>query len=421
MKDYLRFAARHRRFLAFGFVLTFFSSFGQTFFLSLFSADIRSEFGLSHGSFGSLYSLATLASGLTMLWLGRQIDRYALPRFMLGACSGLIAAAFLMAWVPSLPMLVVALFSMRLTGQGLMGHAAATSMARYFERGRGKAISISSLGFPIGEALLPSVAVAVNGAVGWRSTWVFVALLLAVVLIPLTLWLLRGHAERHSAFERGVAADALPDAAPEDAHRFHWTQRQVLADSRFWIAIPAITASAFLMTGFFFHQVHLVETKGWNLQWYALCFSAFAATQITSTLVAGPLVDRFGAARLLRFFLAPLALSFLVLGSLAHPVIALVYLMLAGLTAGSSATIGSALWAEAYGTRHLGGIRSTVTALFVLSTAAAPVLMGRLIDRGIAMETLALWAAGYLLVVGTIGGLAFQGHVHRAPPGSDAS
>ncbi|MBZ0269453.1 MFS transporter, partial [bacterium] len=192
MRDYLDFARKHRRFLAFGFGLMFFSSFGQTFFLSLFSADIRAEFGLSHGGFGSIYSLATLASGLTMLWLGRVIDRVDLRRFALGVSAGLIASAFFLASVPAKAALLPALFAMRLTGQGLMSHTAATSMTRYFERGRGKAMSISSLGFPFGEALLPPIAVAANAVVDWRTIWFGIGSLLLVALVPLMLWLLRG-------------------------------------------------------------------------------------------------------------------------------------------------------------------------------------------------------------------------------------
>ncbi len=416
MKDYVRFFSAHRRFLTYGFALTFFSSFGQTFFLSLFSADFRSEFGLTHGSFGSLYSLATLASGLTMLWLGRQIDRYDLRRFTLAVCVGLIASAFFMATISSQVLLVLAMFAMRLTGQGLMSHTASTTMARYFERGRGKAISLASLGFSAGEAMFPPIGVAVAVAVGWRMTWVGVGTLLAIVLVPLTLWLLRGHEQRHEAFLGGAAVDAEPARSDVPSTRLPgWTQRQVIGDPRFWLVIPSIVACAFLMTGFFFHQVHLVETKGWDLQWYTLCFTGFALAQLVATLFAGPLVDRHGAHYLLPFYLVPIAAGLLVLAFFDHPGSALAYLTLAGLSGGASATIGGALWAEAYGTTHLGAIRAMVTALFVLSTAASPVLFGQLLDRGVTIETIALLGVGWLVVAGGSGTLAFRGNVRRAP------
>lgn len=418
MRDYFRFARSHRRLLAFGFALTFFSSFGQTFFLSLFSAEIRRDFALSHGGFGSLYSLATLGSGLSMLWLGRQIDRHDLRRFTLAVCGALIASAFFMAMVPTRTVLVLALFAMRLTGQGLMGHTAATSMARYFGRGRGKAISIATMGFPAGEATLPAIAVAIDSRIGWRATWVGVGGLLAVTLVPLVLRFLRGHEERHEAYLEGRAVDDSPgDAGGARRGDDDWTQGQVLRDTRFWIAAPAVVAAPFLMTGFFFHQVHLVETKGWDLQWYTLCFTGFAASQLASTLLAGPLVDRLGAARLLPLLPLPLALALMVLAVFRNPASAPVYLALAGLSAGSASPITGALWAEAYGTAHLGAIRAMVTTLFVLSTAASPVIMGDLIDRGLSMEALAGMGAGYVVLAALGGAVAFRGGVRRAPSG----
>lgn len=409
MRDYLLFARKHLRFLSFGFALMFFSSFGQTFFLSLFSADIRAEFGLSHGDFGSIYSLATLVSGLTMLWLGRVIDRVPLRRFATGVCAGLIGAAFLLASVPGRLLLGVALFAMRLTGQGLMSHTAATTMTRYFDKGRGKAISIAMLGFPFGEALLPPIAVAADAALGWRNVWLAIGGLLLLTLVPLMLWLLRGHDERHDAFTRGIAADATPDAATAprrtDADR---TARQVLADPRFWAVVPLIVASPFLMTGFFFHQVHLVEGKGWTMGWYSVCFAAFAASSVAASVVSGPLVDRHGARRALPFFPLPMAAGLLVLASFGHPLTAPAYLVLAGLSAGSGGPIAGALWAEVYGPTHLGAIRSMVSALFVLSTAASPVLMGRWIDRGVTMETLATLGAAYTVGATALGAFAFR-------------
>jgi predicted MFS family arabinose efflux permease len=290
-----------------------------------------------------------------------------------------------------------------------MSHTAATSMTRYFERGRGKAISISMLGFPFGEALLPPIAVAANAALGWRTVWLAIGGLLLLVLVPLMLWLLRGHEARHDAFTRGFAADAS-QAGGSTPRRpaTDWTANQVLRDPRFWQVVPVIVAAPFLMTGFFFHQVHLVETKGWAMGWYSLCFAAFAAASVAASIVSGPLVDRHGARRALPFFSLPMAAGLLVLASFGHPMTAPSYLVLAGLTAGSGGPIAGALWAEAYGATHLGAIRSTVSAFFVLSTAASPVLMGRLIDRGVTMETLAIAGAAYTVAATALGAAAFR-------------
>ena len=90
MSSYLDFVKRNARFLAFGVLLNFASSFGQTFFVALSGAEIRATFDLSHGGFGSLYSLATLASGFTLIFVGRKIDDSDLRRYSTLICLGLI-------------------------------------------------------------------------------------------------------------------------------------------------------------------------------------------------------------------------------------------------------------------------------------------------------------------------------------------
>jgi MFS family permease len=189
----------------------------------------------------------------------------------------------------------------------------------------------------------------------------------------------------------------------------------VVADPRFWAVVPAVVAPGFLLTGFFFHQVHLVESKGWSLAWYAWCFTGFAISQIVATLVSGPLVDRHGAGRLLPYFLIPLTGGLLLLARFDAPGIALAYLALAGVSAGANRPLGSALWAEAYGTAHLGSIRSVMTALSVLSTAASPVLLGRWIDRGVSVETLAIASVAYLVISSVIATLAFRPNARPVP------
>ena len=395
--SYLRLLASDPRFLAFGFVLAFFSSFGQTFFISLFGNEIRTTFDLSHGDFGLCYSLATLVSGMTIIWLGRKIDSVDLRTFSTVVCGGLVLACFGMAVVPAVAVLGVVLFLLRLTGQGLLSHAAMTSMARYFDAGRGKAISIAGLGFPAGEAVLPIAAVVITQRIGWRQTWLAIAAGLFVIGIPLILWLLRGHEARHCAHLDHVAV--AEDSTNAD-DRFaglgrQWTLAEVLHDPRFFVLLPAIMAPAFIVTGLFFHQVHLVESKGWSLTWFAGCFAVFAGAQLPAGLMAGPLVDRYGARRLLPLFLAPLMAGVAVLAMTRHWFAAPAFMGLTGLTAGLAGPIVGSMWAEMYGVRHLGAIRAMVTAVLVFGTAGSPVTMGWLIDVGVSMDTIAWLCCAY--------------------------
>ena len=398
--NYLAFLRENWRFLAFGVVLTSFSGPGQTFFIAMFNAELRAEFALSHGGFGLVYSLATLSSGLSLMWLGRQIDKFDLRLYSLCVSAALIAACFVMAAVPSIVVLCLAIFALRLAGQGLMTHTAVTSMARYFEQGRGKAVSIASLGLPAGTAVFPLVAVALIAAVGWRQTWIVVGTALLVVLIPLVLWLLKGHDARHRRYLERTADAGTRGAGAASG----WSRREVLRDYRFFMLIPGALAPSFILTGLFFHQIHLAEAKGWSLEWLASTYIGFSTTTVIALLLAGPLIDRMSAVRLVPFNLVPLGIGLLVLARFDHPVAGLVYMLASGLTMGASFSVLGALWAEFYGVLHLGAVRALVSALQILATALSPASMGWLIDSGVTIEAIALMgmvfvAAGTGLIV----------------------
>ncbi len=397
--NYLRFVRENRRFLAFGLLVALFSSFGQTYFIGVFSAEIRAAFTLSHGDFGLIYSLGSLVAGFALIWLGRYVDRIDL-RIWIALLSALaVGACLVMGFAPGAVIFGVAIFLLRLACQSLLTHTYITSMARYFDTGRGKAISISMLGHPLGEAIFPLVTVALMAAVGWRGAWLVYAGLGAVLIFPALLWLLRGHGERHQNY---LARINEPKAESREARR-HWTQGEVLRDPRFYLIQFAMMAPPFMFTGLLIHQAHLAEAKGWTLAWLATCFSAFAAASIASSLTMGPLIDRIGAARIAPHALVPVLIAMLAIAFSSHPAVAMVFMAGLGLCMGIVFTAFTAIWTELYGVRHLGAIRSVVMAIMVLVSAVAPAVMGWLFDAAVTVETLALifaaWAAAGWLVL----------------------
>ena len=71
----------NKKVLLFGFIFTFFSSFGQSFFLGLFNPSIRNELDISHGQFGTIYAFATICSSIVLIWFGKKIDEYKLLNY----------------------------------------------------------------------------------------------------------------------------------------------------------------------------------------------------------------------------------------------------------------------------------------------------------------------------------------------------
>lgn len=394
MTNYVAFLWRNQRFLAYGLLVAFFSSFGQTYFISIFGPVIRADFGLNHGSFGALYAIGTTASAVCLIWAGKLIDRMDLRRFTLALVLALAAACAIMGLSPVAGALAIGIFALRLTGQGLMSHTAMTSMARYFEAERGRAVSFAMLGFPLGVAVFPLAGLFLIETVGWREAWLWMAGGIVALLAPLLLWLLRGHALRHQRFiERETASAAATDGTA--GHRRHWTRGEVLRDPRFYMLIPALMAPAFIVTGFFFHQSPLADAKGWSAAWMASAFVGYSVGSVGGSLIMGFVVDRFGGLRILPTYLLPLAAACAVIAATDAPLAAFAFTILMGLTSGGGQTLMGTVWAEFYGVLHLGAIRSMTMACGVVASAASPLLLGVLIDWHIGIEAIALGCLTY--------------------------
>lgn len=387
----LSFFRRSASWLSATFLLAFASSFGQTFFISLFGAELRATFELSHGEFGQIYLAGTVLSAAVLIWLGKTADNFRVITLGIATILALASAAIGMASVTAWWMLIPVIFALRLFGQGMLTHISMTAAARWFDRDRGKALAISGLGYPVGEAIWPSVVVALILAIGWRATWLTAAGFLILVLIPVFALLLAG--------KPASPRDAAEHTDTSDRAKTQWTRAAVLRSPLFYLLMPGLIASPFIGTGVIFHQAYLVEVKGWTLRFFAASFAAYPLASVLTAFLTGFLVDRFTARRLLPFFPLPMAAALLVLAGFSAPAAAPVSMALLGMTAGAASSMLGAIWAELYGTRHIGAIRALAMAQMVFATALAPGIMGWLIDAGVTLESQFLAMAAYTFVV----------------------
>ena len=408
--SYLWFLRDNWRFVGFGFIMSLSSSFGQTFYIALSGAEIRAQFGLSHGGFGTWFAVATIASAVTLVWLGRVIDRVDLRWYTLAACSGLILSMLVIAAAPTIAILAVGLYLARLTGQGLMVHIFSTSMGRYFDADRGKAVSVAAMGQSWGEAVLPAVVVALIIPLGWRGTWYAAAAVVAVALAVLVPWLMRGYSERHRAYLERTDRRA----ARAQGSGVQWTRGEVLRDPRFYVVVAAILSFSFIGTGLFFHQVHIANVKGWPLGLLASAFVLFAVLKVVTSLVVGTLIDRFGSVPMLPVMLMPMAATLIALAASDAAIVPFVYLGLLGIGVGVLMPVMGSLWPELYGVVHLGAIRAMMAALIALTSATSPAVFGWFLDAGVSIETIALFCLAYVVASGVLVTATFHGHSRSA-------
>jgi MFS family permease len=371
------------RFLLFGFLMSFWSSLGQTFFISLFSSEIRADLGLSHGGFGSYYALATTASALTLFWLGRLADTVSVPRLSTMTLAGLCLAALYFSTVSSVVMLTIGIFFLRLSGQGMMYHVYSTAVTRRYIQVRGRALALSGFGMNAAEALFPMIVILGLSLFDWRFLWTILPLFAFISFAPII-----GYLTRRTPFQDGRGRTQQSDSKlqdrPEEARQTPSLRRKdVMQDSAFWaVIIWLMMIPGFTITGVFFHQIHIASEKGIPLFTWSSNYIWYALAAVCGALISGILVDRFGAHRVAVVAQIPMILACLVLMMSDSFILLALFFALFGCAGGMGQPLVNALLAERYGTRWLGEIKALASPLNVFSSALSPAVMGILFDYG---------------------------------------
>jgi MFS family permease len=409
----LMFIRNNFRWIAGGFALTFFSSFGQTYFISGSIAEWQAMFDLSHGQIGRIYMFATLGSAVCLPFLGRLVDSISAHTMIVLVVPVLAAATLMAGYASSVLMLVAAIFLLRLFGQGMMTHMALTATGRWFAAERGRAVSLVVLGHQGGEATLPLAFSTIAIGYGYQAGWTAGAAALLVVGLPFAYWAYRQPREPHGR-HAGVGESLR--------HVRSWTRKEVMRDPIFWVLLTGVLVPGFVGTTIFYHQNYLTALNGWPPQLFAQSLVAMALTTVVFALATGAVIDRVGANRVLPFLLLPLSAACFAM-AYSGPVWSLFLIMvLVGTSYGISSTLFGSLWPENYGVLYLGSIRSVTVSAMVLATAAGPGLTGTLIDRGVALTTQMTFIGAYCLL--TAGAMTFAAIVLRrrvALAGSAAS
>ena len=363
----------HKNFnlLFFGFLIAFSSGFGQTFFISLFSNDFRTTFNLSNTEFGSIYSIATVLSAITIIWAGKLIDTVNLKKYTLTIVFGMAIACLMASLVFNVFFLFLTIYFLRLFGQGLMGHTSRTTIARYFNTNRGKALAISGFGFYIGEMIYPIIIVFLILTIGWRLTWFSSSIFVFVILGLSFYFLLRNN---NFKIEKNLNINT-------ELQQVSWRRRDVLKDTKFYIYLPLSLLMSFTVTGFLFHQVFIADIKSWTMMNLAQSFIFFAVSGLIGSIFSGLLVDKFTGRKLIPFHLIPMALILVSLLFSNHVYILYLYMAGLGFSNGFTENISNSLWAEMYGVNNLGSIKALLTFFGVLASASSPFLYGILLDQ----------------------------------------
>ena len=375
--------------ILFGFIFTFFSSFGQSYFLGLFNSSIREALSITHGQFGSIYASATLCSSLLLIWVGKKIDDVNIFKFALFVIILLSFACFFFSKVSSVFLLFIAIFLMRFSGQGMMSHTASTTISRYFTRTRGRALSISWFGLSSAEFIMPVLMVYLLTIIDWQNLWLIFSITVLIIL-PTASFLLIKNLNLDS---RETSNENIKEVEIKQ-----WNRREVIKDYRFYIISLNMLAMPWIFTGFAVFQSFVQTSKGWGPYVIAQSFMSYSILSVLTLFLSGFLIDKFTSRKLLIYMNIPLLISVIILFYFDTPVTAFIFLGLVGSSNGFANILGSSTWAELYGVKYLGSIKALTTALMVFATAFGTALFGYLIDIGFTVGDIAIVSGTYIFI-----------------------
>ena len=376
--------------ILFGFIFTFFSSFGQSFFLGIFNTSIRNELSISHGQFGSIYASATLLSSFVLIWVGKKIDDINISKFAFLVILLLSFSSFFFSKISSISILFIAIFLMRFSGQGMMSHTASTTVSRYFTKSRGKALSTIWFGLSTAEFILPVLMIFLLSLYDWKLVWISISIMILLIL-PLTSFLL----------VRNLNLDSreIEDKKIQKSTNIkNWKRKEVIKDYRFYIICANMLAMPWIATGTFVYQSFILTSKNWGPYIIAQSFMVYSILSVITLVISGILIDRFTSRKLIIYMNIPLLISVFVIIYFNQPFTAFVFLGLIGISNGFANVLGSSTWAEIYGVKYIGSIKALTTALMVFATAFGTALFGILIDKGFTIENIAVISAIYISI-----------------------
>ena len=378
----------NKKVVVFGFIFTFFSSFGQSFFLGLFNAPIRTELEISHGQFGNVYATATIFSSLLLIWVGKKIDEYRILYYSFFVIFLLFLSSLFFSFVDDIYLLALGIFLLRFSGQGLMSHTATTTISRFFNKTRGRALSTIWFGLSSAEFILPVFVTYLFLIYSWRTVWHGIAIII-IILLPFII----------INTIRTIKLDSRErDQSPAKSFKIkNWRRRDVIKDYRFYIVSLNMLAMPWIATGVFVYQSFISDSKMWNVYTIPKGFMVYSIASIVTLFFSGFLVDRFTSRKLIPLMNIPLLIAMFILFNYQNELSAFIFLGLIGVSNGLANVLGSSTWAEIYGVKFIGSIKALTTAFMVFSTAFGTAVFGLMIDNGFSIENIAFVSGLYIV------------------------
>ncbi|MBU9710664.1 MFS transporter [Evansella tamaricis] len=377
----------------------FLSGPGQTYSVSIFIDAYVEEFGWSRSLISTLYSAATMASGIVMIFMGKLIDRVGQRWMSVFAGIMLAVACFFNSLILGPFMLLIGFFLIRLFGQGLMELVPNTLIPQWFVRKRGRAFAFMEVGGFLSSAALPLVNVWLIHQYGWSGAWQVWAVVLLISFVPLAWIFVHNRPEdfgllpdqkktfgdqEHTPLEV-VSQQSKTDTSFSTIEENSWTLEQAIRSWVFWGVLFCIAVPAMANTGMTFHIVSILGGGGMTRGESAFILSIMALIAFPISFFAGFLLERMPLYKLFAFTFFIEATGVLVLIMADSYNMALLFGILRGVAGGFGTLCIAMIIPQYFGRAHLGSIKGIGFTSTVIASSLGPLPFGIAFD----------WFGGY--------------------------
>jgi MFS family permease len=407
----MRLLLKHPNLLSFSILQIIFSAPGQTFLIALIVIPIFSELDISMTQFAGLYSAATLMASLCLNPAGRFVDQWSVNRIVFINSFLMALGCVLLATSTTITQLFIAFFFLRFIGQGVFGLTSSIILINAFEKNRGQAVGLMTLGFPLSEIIYPTLTLFLLGSMGWRNTYLIFALSYLVIMLPLQFILIKRSKLKKGAYfpdeMLGQPETLLGVDKKTTLTSVSLTVPQVIKSSTFYLVTIANCVPALVMTGLFFHQEIMFKTNGWEISNVAIGIVIYALCKAISSVSMGSIIDKYGP--LWPFVITILLLSTgtLITAYGGPNIMIFIYFGIMGMALGISSPVMNVVYPNLYGVKHIGAIKGLMATFRNGLTAFAPLLIAIVLDMGKSLPELLFYTGIGISLLATLPIIAY--------------
>lgn len=356
----------------------FFSSPGQTYSISVFIDSYIYDFGYSRTLISSIYAFATIASGLSMIFVGRAVDHFGSRRMLVFTGLFLALACFFNSIIQTIPMIFFGFFLLRFFGQGSLTLIPGSLVPQWFEQRRAFAISILSLGTILGNLIVPYVNHTLISSVGWQNTWIIWGVGLILIYLPIAKTFVINKPEDIHLLPDNVKARSHTHLAEniKQLEKESFQLNEAIKTKEFWFIGIISMILPMLSTGMMFHFYSIMSTKGIDDSATSIIIGLVALPGFIMPIVAGTVIDRYKPKHILGIALLIVAFDLLFMNLVFSVFTAILFIVFYGFSNSIVGVTLNVIWANYFGRLHLGSIRGAATVFTVIGSAFGTVPFG---------------------------------------------